>query len=320
MRFRSFLHASLALVAVPVMAAAQSRTYPTLLTLFNEWRTFEDAPRLASGIPDYSTATNVRRLAGLKRLQARLRAIDTTGWTIKEQVDAHLVRAEMNGMEYFLTVLKPWNRDPAYYVSVVTDESDTPDKEGPIIHGAIRLYNYPIWPRTRLDTSKALTSEQAADLAAKLRTIPPLLQAARRNLATANAKDIWNGSFRAFEEQSEALHELGNKVGNSDASLASAITAARTASDEFSAWLKAEGPKKTGPSGIGKANYTWYLRNVLLVPFSWEDEVTITRRELARAHTSLRLEETRNRGLPDLPVANSPASTTRCRTGRSRST
>ena len=46
----------------------------------------------------------------------------------------------------------------------------------------------------------------------------------------------------------------------------------------LAAWLKAEGPKKTGPSGIGKANYTWYLRNVLLVPLSWEDEVTITRR------------------------------------------
>lgn len=304
MRLRSLLFATCVL---PVLAPAQSRTYPQLLTLFNEWRTFEDAPRLANGVPDYSTATNVRRLAGLKRLQGRLRAIDTTGWSIKEQVDAHLVRAEMNGMEYFLTVLRPWNRDPAYYASVVTDESDTPDKEGPIIHGAIRLYQYPIWPRTRLDTSKALTAEQSADLAAKLRTIPPLLQVARRNLAGANAKDIWNGSFRAFEEQSEALHELGMKVGSSDAALTAAITAARTASDEFAAWLKAEGPKKTGPSGIGKANYTWYLRNVLLVPFSWEDEVTITRRELARAHTSLRLEETRNRGVPELPVANSPA-------------
>jgi hypothetical protein len=297
--------------ALPLLLAsplgAQSATYQQLLSLFNEWRTFEDAPRLASGIPDYSAATNARRLADLKRFQARLRAMDTTGWSIKEQVDHHLVRAEMNGMEYFLTVLKPWNRDPAYYASIITDESDTPDKEGPIIHGAIRLYNYPIWPRTRLDTVKPLSAEEAGDLADKLQTVPHLLRAARRNLAAANARDIWVGSYRAFEEQSEALHTLAERLGSSHPVLRAYADSARRASDDFAEWLKAEAPKKTGPSGIGKANYTWYLRNVLLVPLSWDDEVMITRRELARAHASLRLEETRNRGLPELPVANTPA-------------
>ena len=175
-----------------------------------------------------------------------------------------------------------------------------------MIHGAIRLFEYPIWPRTRLDSVQPLSSEQAADLAAKLRTIPPLLDIARRNLASANAKDLWVGGFRSFEEQSEALRELGTRVGASDAALASAITAARAATDDFVKWLQAEAPKKTGPSGIGKENYTWYLRNVQLAPLSWEDEVTISRRELARAHASLRLEENRNRKLPPLDVANTP--------------
>ena len=64
-------------------AQAQPRTYDQLLRLFSEWRTFEDAPRLASGIPDYSPATNTKRLAGLRRLQARLQGIDTTGWSVK---------------------------------------------------------------------------------------------------------------------------------------------------------------------------------------------------------------------------------------------
>ncbi len=298
-----------ALMLAPSLGAsahAQGRTYDQLLTLFKEWRTFEDAPRLASGIPDYSPATNARRLAGLRRLQSRLAAIDTTGWPIKEQVDLHIVRAEMNGMEYFHRVLQPWARDPAYYASVVTDESDTPAKEGPLIHGAIKLFDYPIWPRTRLDTAKALTSAQAADLAAKLRTIPPLLQAARRNLAGGNARDLWVGGSRAFEEQSEALKELGEKVGTTDAALAGAIREARSASEAFATWVATEAKQKTGPSGIGKTQYTWYLRNVLLVPLSWEDEVTITRRELMRAHTALRLEENRNRNLPQLPVADTP--------------
>ncbi len=294
------------LLTTPLLAPAQGRGYDRLVTLFNEWRTFEEPPRLTGGVPDYTPATNARRLAGLRRLQARLRAVDTTGWAVKEQVDLHLVRAEMNGMDYHLRVLQPFARDPAYYASIITDESDTPAKEGPVIHGAIKLYDYPIWPRTRLDTARALNAEESARLTSQLRTIPPLLRAARRNLANANAKDLWVGGVKAFEEQAEALQELGNKLGTSDAALAAAITEARTASESFAQWLRDEAPKKTGPSGIGKTQYTWYLRNVLLVPLSWEEEVTITRRELARAHTSLRLEENRNRNLPQLPVADTP--------------
>jgi hypothetical protein len=137
----------LTLAATPLLAqssatsgaapAAPSATYGQLLTLFTEWRTFEEPPRVG-GVPDYRPATNVRRLAALRRLQARLRAIDTTGWRVPEQVDWHLVRAEMNGMQYHLTVLQPFARDPAYYASVRPDESDTPAEEGPTSRGASR--------------------------------------------------------------------------------------------------------------------------------------------------------------------------------------
>lgn len=296
----------LTLIAAAAPAGhAQSHAYPQLVALFKEWRTFEEPPRV-NGVPDYSPATSKRRLAELRRLQERLRAIDTTGWSISEQVDHHIVRAEMNGMEYHLRVLQPFARDPAYYASIITGESDTPSKEGPVIHGAIKLYDYPIWPRTRLDTAQPLSGPQAADLAARLRTIPPLLQAARGYLASATVRDLWIGGVRAFEEQSEALQQLAARAGASNPALRETITTARTATDEFAAWLRAEAPKKTGPSGIGKENYTWFLRNVLLVPLSWEEEVTITKRELARAHASLRLEENRNRHLPPLEVADTP--------------
>jgi hypothetical protein len=233
------MYAALLLAGVSLGAQSPAPTYQQLLALFQEWRAFEEPPRIGGGVPDYSPATNKRRLEELRKLQVRLQALDTRGWSISQQVDHHLVRAEMNGMEYHLRVLQPFARDPAYYVSIITDESDTPSKEGPVIHGAIRLFDYPIWPRTRLDSVQPLSGEQAADLAAKLRTIPPLLEVARRNLATANAKDLWTGGFRSFEEQSDALRELGTRVAASDAALASAITAARAATDDFVKWLQA---------------------------------------------------------------------------------
>ena len=282
-----------------------ARTYPALVALFTEWRTFEEPPRVG-GVPDYSTATNVRRFAGLQAMQSRLGAIDTTGWSIPEQVDLHLVRAEMNGMQYNLTVLKPWARDPAYYASVRPEESDTPAEEGPTIHGAIRLWKYSVWPRTALDVAAPLSESDARRLAGELGTIAPLLQQARRNLADATARDLWVGGVRAFEEQAETLELLRTRVGASETELRRVISDAHGATERFAQWLRDETPKRTGPSGIGKTEYTWFLRNVLLVPLTWDDEVTITRRELARSHAALRLEETRNRDLPSQPAAATP--------------
>lgn len=306
---RHLLLAATVLVATSIPAprvsaqpAPASATYAQLLSLFTTWRAFEEPPRV-NGAPDYSPATNTRRLDSLRVLQQRLAAIDTTGWSIREQVDHHLVRAEMNGMLYHLTVLQPFARDPAYYASVRTSESDTPAEEGPTIHGAIRLWQYGIWPRTVLDTITPLTRDEARRLTDALRSVPPLLAQARTNLAGANARDLWVGSVRIFEEQDEALTTLAERVGTRDRDLARAITDARAATTQFTQWLRDEAPNKTGPSGIGKAQYTWFLKNVLLVPMSWEEEVTVSRRELARAHASLRLEETRNKGLPPMKVA-----------------
>ena len=107
---------------------------------------------------------------------------------------------------------------------------------------------------------------------------------------------------RAFDEQAETLAQLASRVGGSHAGLSEAIATARTATDAFASWLRTERERKTGPPGSARSR-TWYLRNVLLVPLSWEEEVTITKRELARAHTSLRLEENRNRRLPPLATA-----------------
>ncbi|MBV6654416.1 MAG: hypothetical protein KI786_11700 [Mameliella sp.] len=84
------------------------------------------------------------------------------------------------------------------------------------------------------------------------------------------------------------------------------ITEAISSTDAFADWLEEASKEKTGPSGIGKDNYTWYLQNVHLVPLTWDDEVLLMKRELARAWSALKLEEHRNRGLPKLNAVDSP--------------
>ena len=43
-----------------------------------------------------------------------------------------------------------------------------------------------------------------------------------------------------------------------------------------------------------------------MLPFSWEDEVSLLQRELDRAWSSLKLEEQRNKDLPKLQAASTP--------------
>jgi len=292
------------LAADAVQDAPRKATYNELVTLFTGWRVFEQ-PALLDGAPDYTPAAMALKGEALPSWQARLAAIEPSGWPVEQQVDYHLVRAEMNGLAFRLRVLQPWSRDPAFYASVRTSQSDTPAEEGPTIHQAVRLWKYSVWPRTALDTPSPLSQDAEKALTAELRTVPPLLEQAQGNLAAANARDLWVGGIRSFRDQSAALATLAKRTAGSGTELHQAIAAAGKATDAFAAWLEREAPKKTGASGIGREHYTWHLRNVLLVPLSWEEEVTIMRRELARAHASLRLEEHRNKDLPPLdPVSN----------------
>jgi uncharacterized protein (DUF885 family) len=283
-----------ALGALTMTTTSQSAPdYDTLLQLFTDFIAFERPPQ-RSGAPDYTAATVASRRKTLKAFQSRLAAIDTKSWPVDQQVDHALVRALMNGLDFDLRVLRPWARDPAFYKSIWTGQSDTPAHEGPTHHAVVELWTY-TFPLSAADDTK---------LAAELATIPPLLAQARENL-TGNARDLWTTGTGTMAEQVADLDALEKRMPNGSAALKDAIRTAREATAEFVTWLESRAASKTGPSGIGTEHYTWSLQHVQLVPMTWDDEVALLKRELARAHASLKLEEERNRGLPPLaPAAN----------------
>ncbi len=281
--------------AITMAATSQTTNYAGLLELFEEWREFESPP-LLDGAPDYTVETFAARRGDFTALQARLNALDVTAWPIPQQVDWHLVRAEMNGYDFNERVLKPWARDPAFYASVWMARSDVPAHEGPTHHAVVEVWTYDF----PLDTAAE------KKLVGELDAIPPLMRQARRNL-TGNARDLWITGIRDVRAQSEALESLQEMLGDAPSSeLLAAISSAIEAGDDLVAWLESEADSKTGPSGIGKDNYTWYQQNVHLVPMTWEDEVRLLERELARAWSMLKLEEHRNRDLPPLVAASNP--------------
>jgi hypothetical protein len=195
----------------------------------------------------------------------------------------------MDGLDFDHRVRRPWARNPAFYVMIFPERSDVPAHEGPVVHGWIDLWKY----------EYPLDAASAAQLAARIRTIPGMLAQARSNL-TEDARDLWRGGIRAMAGQAADLDALAAKVAGTSADLDGAIKQARAATDEFRMWLESQLPSKNGPSGVGRENYTWYIRHVHLMPFTWEQEVTLMQRELARARAALALEEQRNRERPPL--------------------
>lgn len=297
--------------AAPAPALVQAPSnHAQLVGLFKEWRAWVH-PQIVRGVPDYSAAAMAAKAAGLAAFQQRLKAIDPSGWNAADRNDYRMVDAEMNGLDFFLRVLKPWARDPGFYQTIFAEMSDVPAHEGPSAEPNIDLFKYK-WPLNKADDAK---------LTALLGTVPATLDAAKRNLAESQAHDLWAYGDRAFNEQAEALAaleagklQLNDLEGRRTVSLAgaspqlrAAVQNARVATEQFAVWVRSEAPKRTGPSGVGKENYNWYLRHVLLSPYDYDQQVTILESELDRSVASLRLEETRNRNAPPIPLLDDPA-------------
>jgi hypothetical protein len=299
LRFACALELCAATVAV-LLATPGAARYEDLVSLFSEWREFQK-PKLVNGVPDYSAEAMAAQQRALGDYQKRLASIDPDGWPIPQQVDWRIVQAEMNGLDFDHRVLRPWANNPAFYVTVFPSQSDQPAREGPLAVGAVELWSYAF----------PLTSANADRIAAGLRTIPALLDQARRNLV-GNGRDLWVFGTRAVREQSRDLRQLAARLGDGNDDLKREAERAQRATDSFAEWLESQIPSKRDPSGVGIENYNWYLQHVQLVPYTWHDEVTLITRELGRARSFLVLEEQRNARLPEqVPVASADEHTTR---------
>jgi len=302
--------APILLLSTPAAAAPAATGHTELVRLFDDWRAFNH-PAIVRGRPDYSARAMAAKATQLPQFRRRLAAVDTKGWSASERGDYRLVEAEMNGLDFFLRVLKPWARDPGFYQTVFAEMSDVPAHEGPSAEPNIDLHDF----------TYPLSAADDARLTELLGAVPATLSDARRNLAASQAHELWAYGDRAFNEQAEVLekleagtlvmNDLGGKrpasLAGASPALRAAVRAARSATADFARWIKAEAPRRTGPSGVGKANYNWYLKHVLLSPYDFDAQTVLLQRELDRSLASLRLEEVRNRAAPPIPEISDPA-------------
>ena len=268
-------------------------SYDELVALFREWREFQK-PRVVNGVPDYSAAAMKEQRDKLAAFQKRLAAIDCTRWPVAQQVDYHLVRAEMNGLEFDHRVLRPWSRMPNFYVSVTASEHDVPLREGPEIFDPLNLWKHEL----------PLGEKEVLEYREKLRAVPAILAQGKKNLVE-ETKDLWTLGIPEIRGESRTLDYLAGQLAKYHPDIAPEAKRAKSAVDDFLFWVEEkEKTMKPAPCGIGVENFDWYMKNVHLVPYTWKEQVAVLEREWERSTASLKLEEHRNRHLPELvPLA-----------------
>jgi hypothetical protein len=228
---------SLALVGFSPQVAAQTvGSHTDLLNLFEEFNEFRDQRVSRDASVDIAAAMD-KKYHELKRFQSRLAAIDSSNWPISEQIDYQLTRAQMNGMEFELRVVKPWRRNPGYY--------------GGRRGGLGRIPRMP------------LEGNRVAEFQSRLQSVPEYFEQAKRNLGGGDVSEIAGDlailAIRNLERSETSFPELLAQLGEHHPDLVADAKRAQVATEGYLRWLKENQAKMTASAGVGKENYNWLL-------------------------------------------------------------
>lgn len=240
---------------------------------------------------DYGADAVAERGAAIQGFHSHLAALAVRDWPRQRQAEFLAVRARMD-QEYFrLQVTRPWARDPGFYV----------DK--------MLYFTFAELP---------LEGDELLILSGKLASIPSLVSEAMENLDDVavdyaalaifnltNADGVGHGfPYRATPPAGVIgwYDDLLGRAEEQQPELIHSIIAAKTAIEEFSAWLQDNRSEMTGKAGVGRDNFNWYLKHVKLMPFTTDEIVTLGERELNRLWSVYALERHRNRDLPEIDL------------------
>jgi hypothetical protein len=232
------------------------------------------------------------RKSQLKILSDRLHSIDPAAWPIERKVDWVLVRTELNDLDFRYRVVRSWSRDPSFYSDFF---ERLPYTDIPLAAG-------------NLDEFRA-----------QLRSVPPVVAEAKQNLTGAGG-DLTDIAIFHLEHydgvgQGEPIRnpppegalgwyaDLLARVRKDQPELVPDVENALNAVRDYHDWLTSNRSQLNRPSAVGIENYNWFLKHVRLMPYSAGDLSVLGNTELSRARTFLKIEQMKNRDLPELQPA-----------------
>lgn len=215
-------------------------------------------------LADFSPAADRAYAANLRRFRDELAALAPGGESVHDQVDYLLLRADIEGDWWQREYVRAQARNPTVY-------------EGECSNGIFSLLKRDFAPK----------AERARDATQRLRACRRVLEQGKANLtavvrefAVVASEDIADGD--ALYTQS--LSALADGISKDDRrALFAARDDALAALHDFKRWVDARTPAwRSGGFAAGEAQYDFYLRRVLLLPFNAQELRRIGALELAR--------------------------------------
>ncbi|MGH8034325.1 MAG: DUF885 family protein, partial [Lysobacterales bacterium] len=280
------------------IGSAQAQTpalNPALQALaaqFFEWRRVQqpvsgdDIPRVerpAGWLPALSPEDLALDRARYREYLKRLTALDRSGYSRADEVDALLLSSAINRAGWELDVLRSPNRNPLFYL----DQS---------LGSVFEL----------LVLAPPVTEARMNEVMLRLQHFPIVVADAETNLtegiqsfaiaAVDFLMDI-QGTMAAVQAGLAPLLQPGQEVAF-DESMATATEALVS----YRTWLQGHIAGMDTSFSVGERAYRWFLVNVALLPFTPDELLLLGRQARNRAVTFDVLEKNRNRDLPPLPL------------------
>jgi uncharacterized protein (DUF885 family) len=241
-----------------------------------------------AALADYSPAAQRAQMAALHRFRSELAALQPPSVaSAHERVDYLLIRSNLEGDWWQRVVLRGLQRNPSIY-------------EGECSNGIFSIVKRRYAPdETRIRSAIA-----------RLRACPRVLAQGRANLvqpvrefAQIASEDIRDGDSL----YTTTLDEIARGVSPAERNdLTAAQKVALDALHSYRAWLDANMARfRPGGFAVGRKEYDWYMRRVLLLPFDSGAVAQIGRLELARDRAMELWEQSRDAHEP--PASPPPA-------------
>lgn len=279
-------------VVVPGFSLYAADSDDKLASDFWAWRarygqyTSDDVNRMerpVGVIRDWSASGVEKQRKELAAFEDRWKYTTSQNAPVPQQVDHRLIGSALARVHWELDILKRWQRDPNFYV----EQTLAPVAEA-------------------LTVSGPYDEKQSREILSRLNNIPAILQQARQNLVSPPAPfakmaiDSLAGIRPSLEQVAKTLPPQTTIAA---AEWQAAALQAAASLEAYREWLRKALPSLPAQSAIGRENYTWFLRNVALLPYTPEELVARAEQEFRRAVAFEGLEANRNRAVPPLGMA-----------------
>ncbi len=239
--------------------------------------------RPLGAVRDWSAASVESQRKELAAFDQQWKNLTDHSVPVPKQVDHRLIGSALARVHWELDILKRWQRDPNFYI----EQTLTPVAEALTVPGPY-------------------DEKEGREIMARLNNVPAILEQAQQNLVSPPAPfaKMAIDSLADIRLRLEQIAKtLPPETTIAAAEWQASAERAATALETYRKWLQKLLPTLPAQSAIGRENYTWFLHNVALMPYTPEELVARAEQEWRRAVAFEGLEINRNRSVPPLVMA-----------------